>query len=83
MRKRFQKVFETNPNPPESQGLNKSGQLEAAGDEPSKRNQTLEQLMGPSIIALFIPVIAIVMGISLGGVVIFLNYRKRKEMFAL
>ena len=35
------------------------------------------------IIAVFIPIIAIVMGIGIGMLAIFLNYRKRKEMFTL
>jgi hypothetical protein len=39
--------------------------------------------MGPHIIALFIPVIAIVMGIGLAMLVIYLQYRKRRETFAL
>ena|SRR3984957_9012074 len=35
------------------------------------------------IVALFIPVVAIVMGVGTGMLSIYLNYRKRKEMFAL
>jgi hypothetical protein len=35
------------------------------------------------IISLFIPIIAIVMGIGIGMLSIYLSYRKRKEMFAL
>ncbi len=36
-----------------------------------------------SLIALSIPIIAIIMGIGLAIAVIYLNYRKRKEIFAL
>ena len=32
---------------------------------------------------LLIPIIAIVMGVGIGMLVVYLNYRKRKEMFAL
>jgi len=39
--------------------------------------------MNPGIIAVTIPIVAIVMGIGIGMLAIFLNYRKRKEMFAL
>ena len=39
--------------------------------------------MKPEIIGVFIPVIAIVMGIGIGMLSIVVNYRKRKEMFAL
>jgi len=39
--------------------------------------------MWTEIIGVLIPVIAIVMGIGFGTVTIFLNYRKRSEMFAL
>ena len=35
------------------------------------------------ILPLLIPIIAIVMGMSIGMLTIYLNYRKRKEMFAL
>jgi hypothetical protein len=35
------------------------------------------------IIPLLIPIVAIVMGIGIGMLAIYLNYRKRKEMFAL
>jgi hypothetical protein len=35
------------------------------------------------IIPLLIPIVAIVMGIGIGMLTIFLNYRKRKQMFAL
>jgi hypothetical protein len=35
------------------------------------------------IIALFIPIIAIVMGIGIGMLAVFLNYRKRRQMFEL
>ena len=39
--------------------------------------------MRPEIIGVFIPVIAIVMGIGIGMLSVYLNYRKRTEMFAL
>lgn len=39
--------------------------------------------MNPGIIAVTIPIVAIVMGIGIGMLTVFLNYRKRKEMFAL
>jgi hypothetical protein len=39
--------------------------------------------MNPEIIGVLIPVIAIVMGIGCGMLAIVVNYRKRKEMFAL
>lgn len=39
--------------------------------------------MRPEIIGVFIPVVAIIMGIGIGMLSLFLNYRKRKEMFAL
>jgi peptidoglycan/LPS O-acetylase OafA/YrhL len=35
------------------------------------------------VLALMIPIIAIVMGIGVGGWSIYLNYRKRRDMFAL
>ena len=35
------------------------------------------------LVSLFIPIIAIVMGIGIAMLAIFLNYRKRKEMFVL
>ncbi len=35
------------------------------------------------LLALFIPIIAIVMGIGIAALTVYLNYRKRKEMFAL
>ena len=39
--------------------------------------------MRPEILAIFIPILAVGMGIGIGMLAIFLNYRKRKEMFAL
>ncbi len=39
--------------------------------------------MKPEIFGMLIPIIAIVMGIGIGMLSIMLNYRKRKEMFAL
>ena len=39
--------------------------------------------MNPGIIGVFIPIVAIVMGIGIAMLTVFLNYRKRKEMFAL
>ncbi len=39
--------------------------------------------MRPEILVFFIPIIAIVMGIGIGMLTVYLNYRKRKEMFAL
>jgi hypothetical protein len=39
--------------------------------------------MTPDIIGTFIPIVAIVMGIGIGMLKLFLNYRKRKDMFAL
>jgi hypothetical protein len=39
--------------------------------------------METDILAMFIPIIAIVMGIGMGMLSIYLNYQKRKEMFAL
>lgn len=39
--------------------------------------------MDHNIIAVIIPVVAIVMGIGIGMLAIVVNYRKRKEMFAL
>jgi hypothetical protein len=39
--------------------------------------------MRTDIIALLIPIIAIVMGIGTGIITLYLNYRKRREMFAL
>ena len=37
----------------------------------------------PSILGIMIPIIAIVLGIGLAIVSVFLNYRRRKDMFAL
>ena len=39
--------------------------------------------MRPEILSLLIPIIAIVMGIGIGSLTIYLEYRKRKDMFAL
>lgn len=39
--------------------------------------------MNPGIVAVAIPIVAIVMGIGIGMLTVFLNYRKEKEMFAL
>ena len=39
--------------------------------------------MDHNIIAVLIPIVAIVMGIGIGMLAIVVNYRKRKEMFAL
>lgn len=39
--------------------------------------------MNPGIIAVSIPIVAIVMGIGIGMLTVYFNYRKRKEMFAL
>jgi hypothetical protein len=39
--------------------------------------------MRPEIIAVLIPIVAIVMGIGIGMLALCLNYRKRKEIFAL
>ncbi|HYG33601.1 MAG TPA: DUF6249 domain-containing protein [Clostridia bacterium] len=39
--------------------------------------------MGPQILALLIPIIAIILGILLAMMVIYLGYRRRKEVFAL
>lgn len=39
--------------------------------------------MNSGITPIAIPIVAIVMGIGIGMLAIFLNYRKRKEMFAL
>lgn len=39
--------------------------------------------MKPDILGLFIPIIAIVMGLGTGMLRMFLNYRKGKEMFTL
>jgi hypothetical protein len=39
--------------------------------------------MTPDIIGVFIPIVAIVMGIGIGMLKLFLNYQKRKDMFAL
>ncbi len=39
--------------------------------------------MNPGIVAVSIPIVAIVMGIGIGMLTVFLNYRKEKEMFAL
>jgi hypothetical protein len=39
--------------------------------------------MRPEIVVFMIPIIAIVMGMGSGMLGMFLNYRKRKEMFAL
>jgi peptidoglycan/LPS O-acetylase OafA/YrhL len=35
------------------------------------------------LVSLLIPIVAIVMGVGIGMLTIYLNYRKRKEMFAL
>jgi hypothetical protein len=40
-------------------------------------------ILTPDILALFIPILAIVMGIGNGMLSIYLNYRKRREFFAL
>jgi hypothetical protein len=39
--------------------------------------------MSPETIVVFIPIVAIVMGIGIGMLSIYFGYRKRKEMFAL
>jgi hypothetical protein len=39
--------------------------------------------MGPDTLGLLIPIIAISMGIGTGMLKLYLNYRKRKDMFAL
>jgi hypothetical protein len=39
--------------------------------------------MSPDILGVFIPIIAIVMGIGAGMLKLYLNYQRRKEMFAL
>lgn len=39
--------------------------------------------MKPEILGIMIPIIAIIMGIGIGMLAIVVNYRKRKEMFAL
>ena len=39
--------------------------------------------MRPEILIFLIPIVAIVMGIGIGMLSIYLSYRKRKEMFAL
>ena len=37
----------------------------------------------PQVLVFMVPIIAIVMGIGIGMLTVYLNYRKRKEMFAL
>jgi hypothetical protein len=50
----------------------------------SKRKKTTDTVMlQPEILGIFIPIIAIVMGIGIGMLALVLKYRKRKEMFAL
>ena len=39
--------------------------------------------MNPGLVALAIPIVAIVMGIGIGSLTIYLHYRKRRDMFAL
>ncbi|HEV2436814.1 MAG TPA: DUF6249 domain-containing protein [Verrucomicrobiae bacterium] len=40
-------------------------------------------MLRPDVLIFMVPIVAIVMGIGIGMLAIFLNYLKRKEMFAL
>src|SRR6478672_369560 len=40
-------------------------------------------MINPAILAVMIPIVAIVMGVGIGMLSIYLKYRKRKEMFVL
>jgi hypothetical protein len=46
-------------------------------------NQNMNNTLIPAILSLLIPIVAIIMGIGIAMLAIYLNYRKRKDMFAL
>jgi Domain of unknown function (DUF6249) len=49
----------------------------------SKHLATHTFMFQPQVLVFMVPIIAIVMGLGIGMLNIYLNYRKRKEMFAL
>jgi len=40
-------------------------------------------ILEPDVLVFLVPIVAIVMGIAIGALAIFLNYHRKKEMFAL